>query len=87
MERDEKYHRARKRVKEIRGFYEHLATYASVITLLFIIDISDGGNWWCYWPAIGWGIFIVINGVSVRAQGIFSHEWEERKIRQIMEKD
>lgn len=87
MEENKKYYRAKKRVNAIREFYHHMAIYASVIALLFIIDISDGGNWWCYWPAMGWGILVVMNGVSVRTHGIFGHEWEERRIRQIMEKE
>ncbi len=87
MEENEKYYRAKKRVKAIREFYNHLAIYASVMTLLFIIDVSDGGNWWFYWPAMGWGIFVVMNGVSIRARNIFGHEWEERKIQQFMEQE
>ena len=87
MERNEKYHRARKRVKGIRGFYHHLAIYVAVMLLLLIVDLSDGGNWWCYWPAIGWGIFVVLNAFSIRSHGVLSDEWEEKKIREMMEKE
>ncbi len=87
MERNEKYHQAKKRVKDIRGFYHHLAVYVAVMFLFLIVDLSDGGNWWCYWPAIGWGIFVVLNAFSIRSHGVLSGEWEEKKIREIMEKD
>ena len=84
MEKDEKYLLAKKRVKELKGFYNHLVVYIAVITLLFIVDYQDGGNWWFYYPAIGWGIFVLIQGVNVSRIGM---DWEEKKIKEIMKKE
>ncbi len=83
-EKDEKLLRAQKRVKELKGFYTHLAIYAVVISFLFFIDLSDGGNWWFYWPAFGWGIAVAIHGISL---GKIGEDWEARKIKEIMEKE
>jgi 2TM domain len=55
-----------------------------VILLLFVVDYQDGGNWWFYYPALGWGVAIVIQGVSI---GIFDSKWEDKKIKEYMEKE
>lgn len=54
------------------------------MVILFFVDRADGGNWWFYWPALGWGVFIVIQGSSI---GIFNPEWEDKKIKEIMDKE
>ncbi len=88
MEENEKYERAKKRVSALKGFYRHLTIYIAVMALLFFIDLADGGNWWFFWPAIGWGIAVVIHGVSVGFDiGMLGPEWEEKKIKEIMEKE
>lgn len=84
MKKDEKYERAKKRVAELKGFYTHLAIYLTIMALLFFIDYSDRGNWWFHWPAIGWGIFIVIRGVSITRLG---SDWENKKIKEIMKEE
>lgn len=45
MTQDERYERAKKRVKEVRYFYRSLATYVVVMIVLFIVDYADRGNW------------------------------------------
>ncbi|AST01282.1 hypothetical protein BT10792_02380 [Bacillus thuringiensis] len=39
------------------------------------------------YPLAGWGIGIVIHGLTTFPVGIFGKEWEERKIKEYMEKD
>jgi len=84
QEQDIKYQKAKKRVKQIKDFYKHLLTYLAVIPFLFYIDWRDSGNWWVQWPAIGWGIFVLMQGLSILK---FDASWEERKIREIMEEE
>lgn len=86
MTQDERYERARKRVKAIREFYISLAVYFIVMTFLFIIDYSDRGNWWVYWPAMGWGIGVALHAIRVFGPREGS-SWEKRKIQEFMEKD
>ena len=86
MNQDEKYERARKRVKSLRDFYVHVATYVVVMIVLFIIDSSDRGGWWVYWPAMGWGIAVILQAFQVFGPGSGSR-WEERKIREIMDRE
>ena len=89
MDDNQKYQRARERVQEIKGFYVHFMVFLIVQAgLAFINYRVMPTNLWFYWPLLGWGIGICIHGVSVFGFfGLFSHEWEEKKIREIMEKE
>ena len=86
---DEAYQRAKKRVKDIKGFYSHLFTYILVNALLFAINmITSPDSLWFYWPLLGWGVAVVAHGFSVfAAESLLGREWEERKTRDIMERE
>ena len=87
---DEKYEEAKRRVKELRDFYTNLLTYAGVNILLIIINlITSPGSLWFYWVTIFWGIAICIHAtkVFVLKGRVLGKEWEDRKIKEIMEKD
>ena len=85
--RDERYERARQRVEALRGFYIHLVFYVIVNAGLFLIDMLASGGTWFYWPLLGWGIGLAVHAVSVFARGPFGADWEQRKIRELMDKD
>ena len=88
MTEDERYQRALHRVRELRGFYVHLITYILTNAGLLLIDVLTDDEWWFYWPLLGWGIAVVAHGI--RAFGLvdlFGKDWEERKVRELMEKD
>jgi len=86
MTEEERYERARKRVRELRYFYRSLGTYVVVIVVLFIVDFASGDGWWVYWPALGWGAAVLLHAIRVFGPGKGS-EWEERKIKEIMDRD
>ncbi|EPX59677.1 hypothetical protein D187_002421 [Cystobacter fuscus DSM 2262] len=82
------YDRARKRVEDLRGFYMHVLSYLSVNLGLFILDMMTPGGPWFFWPLVGWGILVLLHGATVLMNGsLFDERWEERKIRQFMERD
>lgn len=89
MDEEERYERAKKRVEELKGFYGHLITYIIVNTGLFILNmITSPKSLWFYWPLFGWGIGIIAHALSVFGLGgLFGRSWEEKKIKDIMEKD
>lgn len=88
IEKDEKYLRAKKRVENLKAFYIHLIVYILVNAMLLVMNlISDTGNWWFLYPLTGWGIGLIVHGVSTFTFGIFGAEWEERKIKKYMDKD
>lgn len=85
MDERERYQAARKRVKQIKEFYTHLAVYVVVIGGLALFDLLDGGLEWVWWPALGWGIGLAIHAFTVYGEhGMFGDQWEERKIRELL---
>lgn len=84
-----KYERARKRVKELKGFYRHLAVYLLVNAFLLVINlVTSPYELWFYWPLLGWGIAVLIHAASVfGGERFWGKDWEDRKIKEILEKD
>jgi len=84
-----KYQRAKKRVETLKGFYVHLGVYVTVNLLLFLINmIVSPDLLWFIWPLMGWGIAIVLHAFRVFGPGQrLGADWEERKIREIMENE
>lgn len=89
MNEEERYKRARRRVNEIKGFYTHLIVYFVVNIFLALLNfISSPEHLWFYWVAFGWGIGVIVNAISVFGLGgVLGHEWEEKKIKEMMDKD
>ncbi len=96
---EERYLRAKKRVKEIQGFYWHLfwylvvnlfITFGGTIRNLFNGDSFSVENFhfgtfsvWFFW-----GIGLAAHWLQVFGKHIiFSKNWEERKIKEFMDKD
>lgn len=86
---DEKYERAKKRVEELKGFYGHLITYITVNVILAAVNLIFSPNF-LWFPVITffWGIGLVSHAASIfLKRGIFSKEWEEKKIKKYMEEE
>ena len=87
MESDERYRLAKRRVRVLKGFYIHFATYIAVMVLLLLINFLTAGGWWFYWPLLGWGIGIIAHAFTVFGiGGFFGSNWEEKKTRDLMNK-
>ena len=91
---EQKYEKARKRVKQVKGFYVHLLVYVLVNLFLLLSGAISSGNWeaFAYWhsytTAIFWGIGVAFHALNVFGVNIFLGEnWEERKIKEMMDKD
>lgn len=71
-----------KYVKDIKDFYSHAINYVCIITVLVIINLVNNPNHlWFIWPALGWGIGIIIHGFSVfEVVNFFGPEWEKKQI-------
>ena len=53
-------------IRDLKGFYGHLFTYAIVISGLFIFNfLTTPEHFWVIWPAFGWGIGLVAHALSV----------------------
>jgi hypothetical protein len=91
---EQKYLRAKKKVKSIKGFYVHLMLYLLVNAFLLIVRVfSDGGtdalwDWQSYNTILFWGIGLAFHAFGVFGMDIiFGKNWEDQKIKEFMEKD
>ncbi len=79
------YYKAQRRVKEIKEFYSNLISYCVVIPFLIFINLYTYSAFqWFWFPLFGWGLGLAIHGFTVFGYG---SSWEEKKIREIMERD
>ena len=84
-----RYEGARRRVRQTRVFYLHCAIFAAVNIVLHIINFVIAPKvYWAFWPLLGWGIGLLAHGLATyRWMPFIGKEWEERKIRELMDKD
>ena len=88
--KEERYLRAQKRIKEIKGFYSHLVVSIVVIPFLIFINFQFTPEFYWFWyPIFGLGISVVIHWFSVFGFGAIGlgKDWEERKIKEMMEEE
>jgi len=82
---NKKYRRAKKHVENLKGFYGSLVAYCVVIPFLVFVNYRTHWDFqWFWFPLFGWGIGLVIQAFKTFGYG---RDWEEQKIREIMEKD
>lgn len=98
--KEQQYLKAKKRVKDIKGFYSHLVVY--IIVNIFISGIIlygltyDGGddfsdaisNFGLYSTWAFWGIGLFFHWLGVFGfKSLIGKSWEERKIKELMDED
>lgn len=94
-----KFERAKKKVKELKKFYKHVAFYL-VITIFFIgrriyKDIANGDSFIEAFTDIGnyrlffwWTVILVLHALKTyRFDYFFDDKWKERKIKEEMNKN
>lgn len=83
----QRYIKAQKRVKDIKGFYSHLLVYCLVMPVIITVNLKFvPGFHWFWFSALGWGIGLFFHWLSVfgfRLLGL-GKDWEERKIKEFM---
>lgn len=83
------YYNAQKRVEELKAFYGNLASYIIFIGGLMVLNLLTYKEYlWFLWPAGGWGIGLAFHAMKTfNYMPFLGNDWEEKKIREIMEKD
>ena len=91
---NEEYYMAYKRVKRIKGFYTHLIVYIFINLYLILNKCYEANskdsltNLNSYSTTFFWGIGLLAHGLSVFGRELFfGSNWEEKKIKQYMERD
>lgn len=83
------YERAKKRAKEIRGFYYNLTMYCIVIPTLIVINLVFTPEFqWFWFSMLGWGTGLLCHGMA--AFGFYpflGKNWEDKKMKELIEKE
>lgn len=97
------FERAKKRVTQIRSFYNHILIFVMVNIVVLVgwyvwipkigvldYDNPDFNNW-LFWNVILfpvlWGIALLIHGLVAFGKFNFIRRWEERKIDALLEEE
>lgn len=84
----EKMKRARKKVEEVKSFYGNLTSYCIIIPFLIIVNLLTTDFLWFFFPMLGWGLGVLFHYMNTfNKNPFFGKNWEQRKIREFMEKD
>lgn len=83
-----------KKVKALKGFYKHLAVYIIVNGIMIIMkgaDLEPGERFLefnTFSTAFFWGIGLALHAFNTFGTDfIFGNNWEERKIRKLMDNE
>ncbi|QTD37814.1 2TM domain-containing protein [Polaribacter batillariae] len=84
---EQQYIKAKKRVKDIKAFYTHLAVYCVIIPTIIFVNLTFEPHFhWFWFSLIGWGLGLFchwFNVFGIRFLGL-EKNWEERKIKEFM---
>lgn len=83
------YYKAQRKVEEIKGFYGNLYSWILVNLGLMILNLVTYPDYlWFFWPLLSWGVGVAIHAMSVfNLMPFIGADWEEKKIRELMEKE
>ena len=88
MSQDPKYIEAKRHVDSVKGFYIHLFVFSCVMAGLIAINVGTKTEWWAQWPLIGWGVGVLGHAVAVFMPfRLFGRDWEEKKIKERLERN
>lgn len=89
MENNERaYNEAKKKVKKLKGFYQNLVLYVVVSVFMVGLNLYQNPKYlWSLWIVFSWGFALVMQAIGIFLPNIFfSKQWEERKIKEFLEK-
>jgi SNF family Na+-dependent transporter len=90
--KQERYDRAFKKVKRIKRFYTHAILFVVINLIIIIINLNGTKHgithYHIFMPTFFWGLGLLAHGAAVFLPDIImGASWEERKIRELMEKE
>ncbi len=86
---EKRYKMAKKRVESLKGFYIHFAIYLLFVPVFIYLNYISGTSFpWALFPIVGWGIGVAGHAAETfNYNPFFGKNWEERKIRELMDKE
>lgn len=85
---EQRYFKAQKRVKAIKGFYTHLTIYCIIIPVIIFVNLRFEPSFhWFWFSALGWGTGLFFHWLGVFGFNLIGlgKNWEEKKIKELME--
>ena len=84
----DRYQKAKDQVEKIKGFYTHFGIYLLFCVFFLFLNFKSGGFPWAIFPIAGWGLGVLGHATETFGWNpFFGKGWEDRKIKEIMEKD
>ena len=86
--KQQRYLKAQKRVKDIKGFYSHMTVYCIIIPIIIFMNLKFEPNFHWFWFSVyAWGSGLFIHWLKVFGFKLFGigKDWEEKRIKEIME--
>lgn len=85
----DRYKRARAKVEKMRSFYRHATIYGLFCIFFIWLNIQGGSGFpWAIFPIAGWGLGVLGHASEAFEINIFfGRDWEERKIKEIMDNE
>ena len=82
-----RYQKAKKRAREIKGFYYNLTAYCIIIPIIIGINLIYLPEYHFFWfSMLGWGTGLLFHGMGAFDYNpILGKNWEERKIKEFIE--
>ncbi len=86
---EKKYTLAKTKVEKLKAFYVHLTIYLLFVPVFIYLNyISNAGFPWALFPIVGWGFGVMGHAAETfNYNPFFGKDWEERKIRELMDKE
>ncbi len=97
LEEKRVYESAKKRLKEEKGFYVHVGVYIiiNIVSFIFFMTAFDTDFPWVFWVnalrpllwglgLLGHGLWTFRRNIKWFKNSIYSKQWEERKIKELM---
>lgn len=85
---EKRFLKAKEKVKVLKEFYVNLTAYCIIIPALWYLNYLTTDFMWAFFPTLGWGIGVLAHGMQAYGYNLlWGRAWEERKIRELMERD
>ena len=84
---EQRYYKAHKRVKDIKGFYIHLTIYCLVIPVIIFVNLKYVPHFhWFWFSTLGWGMGLFFHWLGIFGFKLLGlgKDWEDKKIKEFM---
>lgn len=82
---DYRLFKAKEKVQKLKDFYTHITVMLLIAPVLVFINLQYSPGFYWFWVALGGMLFsVIIHWISTFG---FGKDWEDRKIKELMNND